>query len=501
MRWFLIFLIAASANATVYYCDFATGSDANNGTSTSTPWKHLPGDASATGTPAGLTVNGDTFYLKGGVTYNITTTHGIVVSSANYTTAAGASFLSGEAVGWGSGRPVIDGNGTGYFWFQSAGMTGVTFRGLEMQQCIGVTNNAGLFIFNCTSNFIDGCYIHDAATNSSSAHRNCIEFSGGGNHNTLTNCYVWNATQKDIETHDTTIQNLIINNHLGAAADHCVTISSDLNVIRGNIISNAAVANVGSYLKTDPGYGLKFSSSSLTTCRSNIAYNNFVIHCNSGLVFDNVGNQDMTYNRAFNNTFIDMGYGQSSPMGMMTYSVGSSGLHNNSEVRNNIFWINQIVNPGTFLTAIRVVGSSLGANNTISHNCWGTTNGTLFCMITSGGTQQPTFANFADSGSTSPDYRFSRAAFGSGNSFTDTANQFFNTDPGFTALATPTLQATSPVLAAGMHLTSYFTTDILGLVRANWSMGAYEYGGTPAPNPIAVVFPGTVKIVGAVRSQ
>lgn len=62
--------IAPQGSGTVYYVDFASGDDANSGTSTSKPWKRAPGDALATGTPASIVLKGgDTVRFKGGVSY------------------------------------------------------------------------------------------------------------------------------------------------------------------------------------------------------------------------------------------------------------------------------------------------------------------------------------------------------------------------------------------------------------------------------------------------
>ena len=55
---------------TIYYVNYATGSDANAGTSPTAAWKHAPGDSNATGkvVKASL-VGGDEVLFKGGVTY------------------------------------------------------------------------------------------------------------------------------------------------------------------------------------------------------------------------------------------------------------------------------------------------------------------------------------------------------------------------------------------------------------------------------------------------
>src|SRR5262249_1135478 len=143
-------------------------------------------------------------------------------------------------------------------------------------------HNAGLFFYNCTSNVVDSCWIHDAGTNSASCHVDCLELSGYGGYNTITNCTIYNATQKCVETHDTCIGNNIVNNYCWSASDHVITISSDLNMVHGNIVSNGAIATVWLRAATDPGFAIKLSSADITTCRSNLIYNNVICHSRGG---------------------------------------------------------------------------------------------------------------------------------------------------------------------------------------------------------------------------
>ncbi len=65
----LVLLIAViPASAATYYIDYASGNDANNGLTTSTPWKHAPGMVSFTASYSHSA--GDIFIFKGGVTWN-----------------------------------------------------------------------------------------------------------------------------------------------------------------------------------------------------------------------------------------------------------------------------------------------------------------------------------------------------------------------------------------------------------------------------------------------
>ena len=59
---------APTAHSATYYIDFAAGSDSNNGTSKSTPWKRAPGMVAWAGSYSH--VAGDQFIFKGGVTWD-----------------------------------------------------------------------------------------------------------------------------------------------------------------------------------------------------------------------------------------------------------------------------------------------------------------------------------------------------------------------------------------------------------------------------------------------
>ena len=67
--FFAIFL-ASQASATTYYVDYTNGSDSNNGTSKSSPWKTAPGMQGNAGVSANTTLNpGDSVIFKGCVTW------------------------------------------------------------------------------------------------------------------------------------------------------------------------------------------------------------------------------------------------------------------------------------------------------------------------------------------------------------------------------------------------------------------------------------------------
>jgi len=135
-------VFAQSLGAATYYVDFATGSDANNGTSTATPFKRSPGDTSATGTAASTTLAaGDTVKFKGGVVYTNTADISITTSG----TAGNPITFDGNSAGdWGTGRAIMDGGYTAnveLFLFGS-GKNNITIRNFEMRYAGGYADDS-----------------------------------------------------------------------------------------------------------------------------------------------------------------------------------------------------------------------------------------------------------------------------------------------------------------------------------------------------------------------
>lgn len=92
------------ALSATYYIDWATGVDTRDGLTTTTPWKHCPGDTQATGIPAATILSaGDTVKFKGGVVY-----YGGFVISRSGTASAPLTYDGNINGDWGTGRAVID---------------------------------------------------------------------------------------------------------------------------------------------------------------------------------------------------------------------------------------------------------------------------------------------------------------------------------------------------------------------------------------------------------
>jgi hypothetical protein len=106
-----------------YYIDYVAGSDSNNGTATSTPWKRCPGMVGFTGTYTHAT--GDHFIFKGGITWPRSVFQFHITNSG----ASGNPDYYGADVAWYNGgsfaKPVFD--------FENTVITGGGFDSVGVQ--------------------------------------------------------------------------------------------------------------------------------------------------------------------------------------------------------------------------------------------------------------------------------------------------------------------------------------------------------------------------------
>lgn len=491
--FFFLMLLAINAGAaSTYYVDYGSGSDANNGTATGTPWKHVPGDPSATGNPAAASGVTGTIYLKGGVHYNLATAAGITIDNSHYSRSGPLTIVSGASAGWGSGMAIIDGAGVGQWIFAIDTMTNVTLRSLNMGDCLYNSGEPSAVSLTTTfSNIVDSCIVHDIGTNNSNAHQDGIGLDGGGSCNTITNCLIYNITQKAIEPYRCGT-NIIANNIIHHCRDHGIVVDGYANRIFGNVISNAC-ANVWLATANAPGYCIKIDNG-LTSGPSNgnMIYNNIFAHNSpngGGISIDNLegGTTGVVDNNLIaNNTFIDITAGQEA--GMRFDNQGAGAVINGTVFVNNIVCSEQSagndngrLEPAAIAAPYSPASSAgLGNNNLIAYNLFFGQNSAIHPYLYVGGAfHSPTWANFADGGSTSPDYRFKVPANGSGNSFIY-QNQFFDVNPLFTSYPNDlTLQAGSPARNAGTNLSAFFTTDFRGQTRVSWSIGAFDMPTDP----------------------
>jgi hypothetical protein len=153
-----------------YYVDYVGGSDAANGTSTSTPWKYDPEATDATGVSAGTTLNpNDVVIFKGGVVHS---------ANHNCSDAGTAGNLivrkSGHLVGWGTTMAIIDGDAFAYeIWDVKPGAHYLKFDSLEVRNF----GTYGFAIVGANGCVITGCKVHTRGT-SGSGNSECIFVSG-----------------------------------------------------------------------------------------------------------------------------------------------------------------------------------------------------------------------------------------------------------------------------------------------------------------------------------
>ena len=121
-----LLVLCQTVLATTYYVDWENGSDTNNGTTTGTPWKRVPGMATATGTAkATVLAPGDVVAFKGGVTHFM---------DASIICQAGVTY-DGEV--WGTGRAIIDRNNTPGTGLSVGAASNVTIKRLQIQNIGG----------------------------------------------------------------------------------------------------------------------------------------------------------------------------------------------------------------------------------------------------------------------------------------------------------------------------------------------------------------------------
>jgi hypothetical protein len=158
-----IFLFVTSIHGAIYYVDFAGGDNTNNGTSASTPWKHAPGDAQATGNANTALSAGDIVIYKGGVVYN-----GYTSITNSGTSGNPIQYLGNPDGTWGTGAPIINlsnrtdvtrgfGNAASVSWLVISNFTLTEIGGYTDAELAAVTNTpapvrsgAGI-VFSATS--------------------------------------------------------------------------------------------------------------------------------------------------------------------------------------------------------------------------------------------------------------------------------------------------------------------------------------------------------------
>lgn len=109
-----LFGLAEISEAATYYVDYQGGNDLNTGLSASSPWRHCPGDISATGNAATTNlVGGDAVIFKRGVTYTGDTSSAPIItpsssgSKVTENSTNGTRIISGSGQLYDSGRNFV----------------------------------------------------------------------------------------------------------------------------------------------------------------------------------------------------------------------------------------------------------------------------------------------------------------------------------------------------------------------------------------------------------
>lgn len=508
MRWFVciavfaLFLSAVNTWAYTYYIDFVNGLDANNGTTTSTPWQHCPGDSKATNVPASATLNpGDKVIFRGGVVY----TGEIILTFSG--SAGNVITYDGNSAGtFGTGQAIIDANQVYYScFFTSTKISYVNINYLELRNLnTGSSNEIGLVYDKGGSNNckITNCVMHEAGNltvanlngravflrNGSSyweiSYNTLYDCGSVGmdifsasycsiHHNTITDKTVW-GIRIDVENGNS-VGNQIYNNTI-----HDMTYFDELGPHVDFV-----------FLATDNNYTV-----SGTLIYNNLFYNNETFTDNAGTAFIYMscggGGQQINGTVIWNNVF----FNQHPYVGAETNVTGASGMaglyiYSNSfggprsitdmkvgctvangisdlKIENNIFWSG---NPSS--CAVEVDLEYISGTPLIDYNCY-----------------YSTFASPLRSANTWYSWAAWKAlGFEVHGILADPL--YVNSEVNTWNLQ---LQSGSPAIGAGVDLGSSYKIDILGKARpvgTSWDIGAYEMGSSAASGPTGLFSPPT----------
>jgi hypothetical protein len=167
----LMHCYSTTAFPATYYIDYASGSDTNNGKSTSTPWKHCPGMKGFIGSHSHS--NGDIFVFKGGVTWFAPVDQILIVGYSG-TVGSEDKYVGGQRCGqtgspacnggvtWGSGYPVFNGNAVGnaVLMVYARGKSNLVFDGIKFYNVGKIPTDPtgqGLFIDSGSNIEVKNC--------------------------------------------------------------------------------------------------------------------------------------------------------------------------------------------------------------------------------------------------------------------------------------------------------------------------------------------------------
>lgn len=509
MKYLLLLFLSVSVNAaTTYYVDVVTGNDGNAGTSQGTPWKHLPGDANATGTANSTTIAaGDKVIVKGGTTNNAR----IDVNSSHYSAANSFDSVvikSGHLDGtnWGTGQAIFDGQNT-----RTCGIMvdhdGITVDGFEIREIAAGANlpldsNSGsacIGINASHSTKIARCWLHNAYYSGPSTDKGFgIEFGNNGTNFIITQNHIGPTIQmKGIEPTGYAY-GVISNNYLSGIYEHVIALSNGTNI---DICNNV--------IRHDPPYGPQPSWCIAVgdSVRCDVWNNLFFRDPTTSGPNNRFGVALGFYATTISNRFFHnvVAYFDSSNAGSGATAIGLERNYSNKgiEFQNNVIYSNR----NDFGPMQYCLGLPATETNIIR-----------YCDFFS----TSTIESVMDVDNAGIDTLTTVAAFAPGASAAILANNI-QLNPVFAKGTLPSgldgswhpnsvyfsLSASAPAAVKSTgnpisgnavngydHSVGKFNLDILGNMRANWSMGAYELLAFPP-----VVTNVTVRLTGIVRMQ
>jgi len=489
---FLSMAVCAAQSAT-YYVDYQSGSDSNNGSSTSSPWKRCPGMAGFTGSYTHS--NGDIFVFKGGVTWPTPSASGLLTMAYSGVTGSEDKYVGGQRCGqagspscnggeaWGSGYPVFDGNKYSSIMVRSynsnwvvdgikfynvgnpptdpsgQGLVAVGGSNIEVKNCLFETLSINAFYYGInTGNSSSKIYFHD----------NYIKRSGRVPIQPSAEAFI-----DDIKIYNNTYEGLA---DYEPGAYH-----PDGFMIGGDKTTSAySITNLKIYNNKFFGDWSRGATA--------------LIYLNSSLsdLYPSTQNTEIYNNQfAFENNSWDGSYRISPAL------VSVAGRHDNVKIYNNTFSADAI--PSYPVSACISLAYANISNLEIKNNIFsGCDNGILrAAKVTSTPTIDYNLYNTAGGNHLIYDaYQDSRC-----NTLAECQALGFEThgvkaDPKFKALPSGgvtgsgnwALQSGSPAIAVGVNLGSYFVDDLVGRIRpgGSWTLGALEYSNSLLPPKLSI---------------
>lgn len=462
-------LFCVQAQATVYYIDFATGNDANAGTSKGAPWKKAPYMAAFGGTYI-RSLAGDTFVFKGGVTWPSTAFPMAIVAPFPANTNGLMTFDTDQS--WFSGgawtRAVFD-FGFADYGSQLAG-AGVSINGT------GGPGRGWPVTFNGIAT------IHHRAELGASAQKSgSISADGWVSDIIVTNCagLDWDMTAAPAFGQDSASQGgFIFQNCSGKViVTHCTLSCANTAAAMATGTAIAGVTQVDNCTISQApngvqGYGVAFGNnvSIIKATDANqhensffsqapvVFYGNVVHDLDSGAsgVFTQSGSSTAGADLIYNNLFYNCG--NQAPISVDTSgtAAGTSGsrIYNNTIVATTGISVIKRGTPGLGWLDVR-------GNHLISDQ----TSGNPICF--NGGI--PNCGNVLGTVTNS-------------NNLVQTPTQAAINGYLTANFYQPTA-ANSPTVGTGVDLSAVFTTDRLGVTRnVPWDIGCYQFQAAPPPS-------------------